>query len=127
MVFFSLHVNKTIKSNREIINGFLDSFEYIKLKIGKEEEEEKRQNKKKKKESIKQETNCSSLQIDIVRINEIKGKPRTVQMKKEKQHHPIFIYTKRFFFSKHTQNLSHSKTKIQIEEESFFFFICSSY
>jgi len=125
-MIFSLQVNKTIKSNREIINGFLGSFEYIKLKIGKEEEEEeKRQNKKKKKESIKQETNCSSLQIDIVRINEIKGKTRTVQMKK-KNSTILYLYTPNAFFPKHTQNLSHSKTKIQIEEESFFF-ICSSY
>jgi len=45
--FLSLQVNKTIKSNREIINGFLILFEYIKLKIGKEE----RKNDKTKKEN----------------------------------------------------------------------------
>jgi hypothetical protein len=68
--FLSLHVHKTIKSNREIINGFHVWFEYIKLKIRKD----------KKRESIKlnsnsnnkQETNCSSLQIGISIINEAK-------------------------------------------------------
>ncbi len=85
--FFSLQVNKTIKSNREILNDFFVLFEYIKLKIG--IEGEKRQNKKegKKKELIKlssnsnnkQETNCSSLQMAIVIINEVRRKTKAVQ------------------------------------------------
>jgi len=64
------------------MNNFLILFEYIKLKIGKAGEKKGQNKKKKRKESInlsydsnnKQETNCSSLQMAIGIINEIKGK-----------------------------------------------------
>jgi hypothetical protein len=40
-VYLSLQVNKTIKSNEEIKNGFHVLFEYIKLKIGKDKKKER--------------------------------------------------------------------------------------
>jgi len=75
MVFFSLHVNKTIKSNREIMKDFRGLFEYIKLKIRTEEKNVQTKRKKAiKLSNNKRETNCSSLQIGIVVINGRKRK-----------------------------------------------------